>query len=532
MKETNIRYDILHLPAQKGIHFDCLSLNQLDHPVISLFYLLTEKVIYHNSLDGVMAYRAFYSNIESTCEEFLSEIGNIEAQELIEQVILHIQVNTKTKSRNLKPLHPEGYDLLDLNDPIDHAILRDRYYTAAKRHHPDVGGSNEKMRVINEAYELFHHAISAGYLHDDKSSTDINPILNPSCLKEYLCGIHSKMLHIYLDDWNVDKAKYHLDQLISLKTWKGGMEYKVDKIGQYLIMAACANGKAEVKIYTDFVKNQRPIRKINIYYMQAVKGILKNGYSDYIAWKARITHIRQAENLLKYNLIGREKYNIYLHRHHLEETEEKGKECALLEYLRTKGFINPLPSDIPHASFGNKQPSSHYIPQSPHYLHYHEGIEPGQSQEYFWVFNVSPTLDLVRKYKSLRLSSILRSAILFYDDLPKHGISLDDLISECAIIRNIQYKSSRFDKKCISAIELLEAIKSLKPNIRKKKLIQLKNLHERQPYRHGNVENILSTVITLGGGVKHQQSVPSINEFAVEPYERYCEIALKFIRNE
>ncbi|MCA9325749.1 DnaJ domain-containing protein [Candidatus Saccharibacteria bacterium] len=45
------------------------------------------------------------------------------------------------------------YKLLGISTQADSAVIRARYVQLAKRHHPDAGGSDTQMRLLNKAYK-------------------------------------------------------------------------------------------------------------------------------------------------------------------------------------------------------------------------------------------------------------------------------------------------------------------------------------------------------------------------------------------
>ncbi|NOZ83627.1 MAG: J domain-containing protein [Epsilonproteobacteria bacterium] len=55
--------------------------------------------------------------------------------------------------------------LLDIPETATYSYIKERYIALSKCHHPDIHGSGEKMREINEAYEVIcdyidHYAYS------------------------------------------------------------------------------------------------------------------------------------------------------------------------------------------------------------------------------------------------------------------------------------------------------------------------------------------------------------------------------------
>jgi len=48
----------------------------------------------------------------------------------------------------------KAYNILELNLGLNHKKIRQQYLKLTKKHHPDVGGSVEKMADINRAYQL------------------------------------------------------------------------------------------------------------------------------------------------------------------------------------------------------------------------------------------------------------------------------------------------------------------------------------------------------------------------------------------
>lgn len=58
----------------------------------------------------------------------------------------------------------EALQILDMQEGFDSETLKKKYREAAKKYHPDLGGSLEQMKLVNEAQELLEKQLKEGYI--------------------------------------------------------------------------------------------------------------------------------------------------------------------------------------------------------------------------------------------------------------------------------------------------------------------------------------------------------------------------------
>lgn len=67
--------------------------------------------------------------------------------------------------RILQSAVDEALDILDLSKPVTAAVVKAKYITLVKQHHPDANGGDkaaeERLKLINQAYETLKQTLSA-----------------------------------------------------------------------------------------------------------------------------------------------------------------------------------------------------------------------------------------------------------------------------------------------------------------------------------------------------------------------------------
>lgn len=116
-----------------------------------------------------------------------------------------------------KRLHPVGFDLLGLGENLSLDSLKSGYRQAARRHHPDAGGSHEEMIRVNEAYSLIHELLCESRFSSDLTGSEQASITGSDfpvkTTKDYIYVVGLLLLDIKTDEWALDDAHYWLTML-------------------------------------------------------------------------------------------------------------------------------------------------------------------------------------------------------------------------------------------------------------------------------------------------------------------------------
>ena len=116
-------------------------------------------------------------------------------------------------------LHPVGFDMLGIGSDMTLDSLKSLYRQAARKYHPDAGGSHQTMIQVNEAYNLFHELLCQ--VRFSVESVERGEPSIPSfevpirTTKDYLYVAGLLLLDIKLDEWALDDAHYWLTMLCS-----------------------------------------------------------------------------------------------------------------------------------------------------------------------------------------------------------------------------------------------------------------------------------------------------------------------------
>ena len=130
--------------------------------LLASYFEAREHESYYNSLKHVDTRRDFHETIIPVLIDFIGEALSslntsaldavIEAAATARRVIRPAQ-DIVAEARRLNSV---GFDLLAIGADLTLDSLKSRYRQAARKYHPDAGGSHEEMIQVNEAYNLIH----------------------------------------------------------------------------------------------------------------------------------------------------------------------------------------------------------------------------------------------------------------------------------------------------------------------------------------------------------------------------------------
>ncbi|MBL7128786.1 MAG: J domain-containing protein [Ignavibacteria bacterium] len=436
--------------------------NYLESPLLNSFYSVREGYYYYLSLKQVNSRRGFAEKIKNDAIRFIELLNTKELEDFINSIafsdnakISFPDTQSETSIEIMKKEDIEGFKLLELSEPISIESLKNCYRAAAKRHHPDKGGSTKHMQKVNNAFEKFHKILCFKNIGEiDSGSDDTSEIKN---VNDFLSVLHELIIDITLDNWKIEEtykwilkylelgsklSKNKLKQIDLIPTltslaeklyianFKKEADFCLSKAEKYLIIA-----KKEGLFFDNFVNDAKEV-------------LIKSG-----KYRVVVTHLVQAKNLYKYKIINEKRFNDSLRKFNTKEDEENKKEEILKQFIFNTRFLKELPSD----KFDDYVFIENKLIEEPGYFNYNfEELNVEQKTEYKKAFSINTTLQLVRKYIYVRLHSLLKSIISFKDlDI------IESVIIELEFLKKIKAPRSSVDFDCDQLIELIRYFKSL-----------------------------------------------------------------------
>ena len=201
--------------------------DQLSNVVLASYFAAREHEVYLSSLRWMEDRRDFYPQFVRAAMQLLTFFDDAASLELLDSVIFRSRKKLENVSQGLSILdylrkaNPRGVELLGLNPPVTFDSLRSAYRKAALTYHPDRGGSNEDMKLVNLAFEEFHEVISqweaapttekptgatlACGSHAASRDWDFCSVRIRSAA-DYLNWLGAVLVLVHTDSWAVDKA--------------------------------------------------------------------------------------------------------------------------------------------------------------------------------------------------------------------------------------------------------------------------------------------------------------------------------------
>jgi hypothetical protein len=194
--------------------------NLFENSALDAFYLSKEAVFAYAKNQGTLNRRGIALQVREILDSFLhlkfleSEIKFIDSiikrdVDILSQQNEHSDVELLPK---LRLTDPQGFALLEIESNINLDLLKKLYKKAAKKHHPDLGGSTLTMQKLNEAYGVFFEIINnAGFDVEMEANCD-RIVYAPQCWDDWLYAIHLVLSCINGDFLAADYAFEHLKQ--------------------------------------------------------------------------------------------------------------------------------------------------------------------------------------------------------------------------------------------------------------------------------------------------------------------------------
>jgi hypothetical protein len=409
----------------------------LEDEVAAAFFEAREYESYFRSLLRVDERRAFHDQLQQALLRILRIAGEGDLS-LLDEIIARAfadsqQVRASSEespARRVRRAEPEGMRLLGSDAGLDLKHLKEAYRAAAIRFHPDAGGSHEQMVSVNRAYEQLHRIfVEEGDQSGNYAAQGLSTTL------AYLWTVRRLLFEIALDEWALDDAALHLEVLSSDRE-------RCDEVqGQRLIdliepsckltERLCAAGNVD-RAATSLAVAQRGLTKakaVGLTYdwfvrqaAETVEGIHKPRFV--------LNEARQVENAFRLGAIDEKRYRANSARiagRKEEKQADRSKRVAVLAGAKfspkLKAGANLSPSAIPPE-----------LVSHPGYFDYRaDRLTSDQQAEYLSTFRDGSDLDSVAKYAFVRLSSLLRPAVL-----DASGDSLPALMSEVDALSEIE----------------------------------------------------------------------------------------------
>jgi len=423
---------------------------KLEAQIREYYYNLKEVQKYFYSIKHMNERRDFYNEYIYYGNIFINFCKIDNYMDILDNTIFNfsrystnIKLNVNDDNNIIKSLHPLGFKLLNINIPFDFDSLKKAYKIAARKYHPDLGGNEELMKALNEAYDIYHnYLLISTFTDNNEENVDLYKFKEENSKNFYL-NLFLDLIIIYTDSWDIYKAKELLDFLINKNFFQV-------KIQNYYSLVVCL-----LDLISELSKKFTRINKYDIskqlydqflFYKKTLKyqgvdehfGNIEKIINKKQTYRILINHINQAENAFKINAITENKYNEYIKKFKLRENIIQNYDKILDKYLINNKFTKvPFDSNI---KFGLMKK---YILEIDYF---HSKIVydlPLQQQyEYYYTFYIKPKVKLIKKYLYVRLCSY----ILSLDNYDKKNIYINDIITECTLFEKFYSKEFREDK--------------------------------------------------------------------------------------
>lgn len=457
--------------------------------VLTKYFAAREHEVYFHSLKNMVDRRDFYARLIEAVTEILAFWDDALSLELLNCVIFRRRKMIENVSPGLAILdylrktNPQGVELLALTLPVTFGSLRNAYRDAAKKYHPDVGGANEAMKLVNLAYAEFHDVLSqwkeAPATRKAMEAT-ADPIIGYMRFEvrsaaDYLISLGVLLVSIHTDSWAVDRANAQVQLLREHGLLSSGLGQQAEFNGYFSHLIGKLSERLRI---AGFARSARSVR----------------GVKDSTREKIIIMHCCQAENLYRLKVIDEKRYREAKARF---EKRRSGDESVNLDLarFRERGGFALLPYDVPFRGTPRK---SGLVPIPKYFFYRIDHLSDDQRAEYFCAFGPAGPCNDVRQYLYTRMSSYMCSLI--------HAFSAEEagvIERECEFLRKL------FPQCTVNLDAVLGAsrhLRQLDSTTRKKKLSLLQKLDTTERPQPGVIAISLSGE---GGGDTHVRITPS-----------------------
>lgn len=489
---------------------------------------------YFLSREAVMAYltrakkedkRNIYHQIFDSIEGFLKldlspeEVEQIESIIESSEIFKKVEINSGQLLDKLRALNSEGLKLLDIPDSLDIPQLKLLYRKASKKYHPDLGGSDEEMKKVNEAYTVFHEFLTT-YMPVENDGKRVLVNSNPSDFESWQFVCHLTLAVIHGDVFAIDKSLLHLEKAVEL------IDYVSAKFASKLIkvvdvncdLTCIAKGAGRLGLRSEFDSAVTSTSKLmdimHTYWVKIHEDDEKPGrerlpnsenLEQEFGVKLVINHPLKADNAYRLRVIDQERYQKTLSKYRARNfsTEQTNKKLfgfySEAQVQLDSNQVNEV------GGFENLQIDQPVGFSEDRFVHLTDGLK----KEYIETY-ANPTISSnFVKFANIRCHEILRALIHNYSNE-----SLDQSIKEVNFyLEETELLRDQFE----SLMKIFEYFKSLDEKERAEKTLILKIL-DTDSKREWN-----PFIMMMEDHADKEQS----HTFRIEPTPYY----LKFIRN-
>ncbi|MBC8180018.1 J domain-containing protein [candidate division KSB1 bacterium] len=462
--------------------------NYLDDSDINNYFKADEYFSYYNSLKTVAPRRDISEEIIYHNLPFLFSLNDerigIKIDEVIRDSLFDQRVDTKFDINNsAKIINPNGFKLLNIKEALNLKYLKACYKIACKKHHPDVGGKNEDMQIINIAFGQFHNLLKTYQLADSIAEDRENilddfdvygePIIKS--LKEFRFFLANQLFSICIDIFCVDKGieifdHIHESLLINQKFRNYFFDNNIDNFDKLAIRLSKSDQMTHanriLKVLKDSCERQIKTGLSKDYFNKLYRSC-ENKLNGKENIRIIINHFVQAQHAYRLGIIDKKKYDKLVEKFKGKNEIENNIEKKLNEYAMNNGFIDNLGI----YEISNGIPTKKLIPEPDYYHDRFNHLSEDQKIEYINAFRTPVRLALIKKYKEIRKTSYLLSLIKNYDKF--HATKI---LEECKLLAEVLN-----DKSFLLIIDTYNFLSSIDSKERNKKLEYLNDMDYDDP---------------------------------------------------
>ena len=346
------------------VSINATSMNYLADHLIAAYFEAREHESYYRSLKLVDPRRAFHQYIIPVLIDFIGETianPNTAALDAVIDAAAVARLIVKPTDQvvaEAKRLHTVGFNLLGIENELSVETLKSLYRRAARKYHPDAGGSDEEMKKVNEAYSLFHELLCQSRFVVTEAAAAVqtaNEFVAPiRTAKDYAYVLGLLLLEIKLDDWALDDAHYWLSMLCSPE-WADA-DYAQHEQSRWRTFYQCdtlaglqwAAGRKE-ESHQAHVYGEAILRASGGTDNWALARFFEMERYVEQGEKLRLVlnHRRQADNALRLGLIDQKRYIKTIERLRSKDKKNERRDDAFGRYIKEVGFLTELPTDAP-----------------------------------------------------------------------------------------------------------------------------------------------------------------------------------------
>lgn len=387
----------------------------------------------------------------------------------------------------LRKINPQGYGLLEITEHVNLCKLKSLYKQAARKHHPDFGGTVREMQLVNEAFAQFHEELLRFFSESRPDVMNAEAFLVPESWADIVASVHLVLACIYGDLLAADRAFEHfcncdefarnckgkyLGQFVGELMGTGGVLLKVCHALRCATMQEELNKAANI---TDSLIrahiaawvpldqfDERPSRKN---YPSRAELVGKIG--DQITFQ--INHPEQASNALRLGAISEKRFESSMKRLAFQVEREKKIQSKIQAFFENHQLVSLLrnSSDI----------EAPLVPEAvvpPFWTRRRfDWLDKHQQWKYMEIVSGNGTSKDFSDYAHVRITEILIALIENYEKLNLSNLKLE-----------IEYFSSELRKDFPDYLKLLEILnhfEGLCEKERAKKCTLLKELDDPEP---------------------------------------------------